>query len=214
MPLPAVPIIVWGGVAVAAGVLSISAAYAISRWVKLTRTVAFIGRSAAGKSTLVHILEHGDVPKSGTPPTVTQRTTQKITIENMTAYVVDSGGDRLAQWESAVSKSRGVVYFFDASLIARNDKQAQSALWADADHIKDLLSQGVVERRFTLVGTHSDLFHAKSDEQVVRQNSAVQRLRNACEIGNEDVLIGSLAEKKAAMRLVSQLAKRQSRGEK
>ncbi len=128
---------------------------------------------------------------------------------------MDSAGDRLAQWEKGVAGASGVVYFFDASLVASGDQEALSAMAADADHIKDLLNKEgwVGERRFTLLGTHADQFQSRGDESRVRKAWEVQALRNACELGDDDVIIGSLVDASGAGRIASKVARRQMKGQ-
>jgi GTPase SAR1 family protein len=208
----ALPVIIVILIALAGLGISAFTAWSIHRWLQEEKTLAFIGRSAAGKTTCIHMLKNGDIPDTSPQPTVEP---QDYKIEQTEIVSVDCGGDRLKQWTDAAKRSQGVVYFFDASLVARNDREALSALEADADHIKTLITgSGLHEKRFTLVGTHSDLFRDKSDEELVRSSNAVSSLRLACEIGNDDVVIGSLAEKKAAAQLVALLLKSQKKDRK
>lgn len=198
------------GVAIGAGVGAVRGARAMKKWLESGHNVAFIGRPATGKSTMVHILVHADVPKSAPAPTVNAEPVEITLPSGLVVTVIDSGGDRLGQQHQAVDRSSRVVYFFDASRLAADDPDTLSALEADADHIRTLFQKAKHSRRFTLVGTHADLMDAEALASLKRHRT-IQTLRQAAGAGSDDVVIGSLATKKAAVELSAQMATSQMR---
>ena len=196
---------------VAAGVVSLSGYLALRKWLKQPHRVAFIGRSDAGKSTLLHFLEHGEIPQSGLPPTTGQRS-ERVTVGNLEVEVIDSGGDRLRDWVKGMDSADTIVYFFDAAAVASCTPEALSNLVADAGHMKALAGKAAPKKRFVIVGTHSDLFsNRKDDEKTVRKCQEVQQFRAECGVDDGRVVIGSLAANKDAAKLAGVLAKRVSR---
>ncbi len=177
------------------------AAYAVALWLEDENTVALIGRQHAGKTTMLTFLASGKVPPSQAP-TTSWKGPQTIQFKNKTFQAFDTAGDRLKQWHRALDSCANVLYLFDASLIARADAGALSAITADTDHIKDYLSKTNRELDFTLVGTHSDLFtDVKQDEVTVREHQVVRELQRICGTGRDGLIIGSLSDDKNAKSL-------------
>lgn len=204
------PVVVWIVVAVALGLISLIGGLALDRWLRTPSLIALIGQPGAGKSTFLYVLENGDIPARGFEPTIESHRSE-ATIENKTFWVLDSPGDQLDEWVKNVKKAAGVIYFFDVSLVLDGDADALSAVDADADHIEALFRRPSSSRRFTIVGTHSDLVPDKPDLQSLREVPAVRRLVAACGAGSDAMLVGSLADKKSAVRLATQVAKHQSK---
>jgi GTPase SAR1 family protein len=200
------PIIVWIIAATALGVISVFGGFLLHRWLKAEHTVAFIGRQGAGKTTMLQVLSTGHLPDSPTGPT-TEQYEEEVLVEATVFRIIDSGGDRLNQWLVAGKRAGHVVYFFDASLVARRDPAALSAIAADAEQIRTEMSRGGDTSRFVLCGTHADLFTSDTSEAEVRKNREIQKLKNACNIGDEEVLLGSLSDRKSAMTLTSKVFK-------
>jgi tRNA U34 5-carboxymethylaminomethyl modifying GTPase MnmE/TrmE len=212
MPLIARPInaLVGLGAVVVAGIGAARGSRAIKERLESGKTVAFIGRPATGKSTMLHVLASGDVPARAPAPTVDSEPVEVTVHGDFVVTVIDSGGDRLGQQHAAVTRSARVVYFFDASRVAAEDRDTLSALEADADHIERLFQKDRRSRRFSLVGTHADLLDPAS-LQAVKKHPAIQKLQQAARIGSDDVIIGSLATKKAAVDVSIRLATSQTR---
>lgn len=198
VPIP-ILILAGGGVVVLIG-LGVTT-FAVWRWVKGAGKVALIGRQSAGKTTMLTVLGGGKVSPSQSP-TTSWKDPLTIQIGNKTFQAFDTAGDRLEQWHKALGLCVNVFYLFDASLIARADAEALSAITADTDHIKDYLSKTKGKLHFTLVGTHSDLFtDVKQDEVTVREHQVVQELQLICHPGRDGLIIGSLSNDKNAKSL-------------
>ena len=203
------PLIVWALIAAASLGLAAIAAWTIRGWLGSRTRVADIGRPATGKSTMLRLLKTGKVPAKGLAPTTEPEEAEISIPGGITITVTDSGGDRLHQQNQAVSKATGVVYFFDAHRVEIGDPDTLSALEADADHIDVMFQTQDHSRRFTLVGTHSDLLVGSDAVSTVRRHPVVQRLRQAAGAGGDDIVLGSLASNKAALKLAAEVAKRQ-----
>jgi tRNA U34 5-carboxymethylaminomethyl modifying GTPase MnmE/TrmE len=205
------PLIIWAAIALASFGAVALAAWSIRRWLATNQRVAFIGRPATGKTTMLHLLEHGDIPSTGPAPTFEPEEVEVTIFGGITITVLDTGGDRLDQWEAGVKRSQGVAYFFDVSRVADSDPDTLSALDADADNIDVLLGSQRSRPHFTLVGTHSDLLADSEAAAVAKRHPVIQRLRQAAGASADDIVIGSLASKKSAVRLADALAKSQRR---
>ncbi len=214
--MPAV-LLYLAGIAALGGVSAFVGYLAVKRFLANARTVAFIGRSDVGKSTLAYFMEHGDLPEQELGPTTQQTST--VEVDNLTVTLIDTGGDQLKRGLEAGASATDVVYFFDAKLILDEDSKALSKVSADAEHIRDILAghrrtKTMRKRSYVIIGTHSDEFDSlKHDSKTVRDNPVVQELANVCGIHQSEVIIGSLATRKSAKTVLIALAKKLNRDE-
>lgn len=195
---------VWIVVALLAGGAAVLSVRALKRWLSRPGKVAFIGRNATGKTTMAEILEHGQAQSKAYTPTTVAREVQQIQIGEKTFTLIDSSGDHLKDWKTALRGAKDVVYFFDANEVAKRNPRVMSELDADAEHLERLKNG----HRVTLIGTHADLFEDHLDEQRVRSSLQIANLKAACGVGAEGVLIGSLMDKRGGRRLARQIAER------
>lgn len=186
------------------GALTWLTARALNKWLSSPGRVAFIGRNATGKTTMTEIMQHGEARKKSYAPTTAQRKIEDVHIGAKTFTLVDSGGDRLKDWKAALRHTRDVVYFFDAHRVAEGDPDVLSELEADAEHLQLLRGN----RRFTVVGTHTDLFADEADEDSVLESIEIANLKAACGVDGDGLLLGALTDKKSGLRLAKQIAER------
>jgi len=185
---------------------------AVILWLNREGRVAVIGRQSAGKTTMLRFLADGHVPRAQAPTTVPDGTFS-IKIDNRTFEAFDTAGDRLDQWIRALDASHNVIYLFDASLVSRGDPEVLSALAADTDHIKNYLTTRQVNRHFTVVGTHSDLFAERGrDEEAVRDQPVIQELQLICSTDQDGLIIGSLSNDKSAKTLTKLVLRHAAKG--
>lgn len=205
------PLLPWLAAAVAMGVLSLVAAWRITRYLRGDpETIALIGRTSTGKTTLLACLEERELPDRPRPSTVTSTKQRDLLVENKTFTVVDTSGSELAQWVKAVKQARGVLYFFDAHLVAQGDTGTLNWIAADASHIEEVFPH-LKSKRFTLVGTHADLFGSpRHDEASVRGHTVIEQLQKATGTTDHDVIIGSLSTDRNAMKLIQKVFRNQS----
>jgi hypothetical protein len=207
MPLP-----VWLIILAIAGVgAAVLAAMTLKKWLSERGHVAFIGRNMTGKSTMLYFLQHGQIPRNGLASTEMQIDESGVSIGEKQFVVIDNKGNSLPNLRDSLHRSSDIIYFFDASKVAEGDAKAVSALEADASHLEEFLKEVRFRRRFTLVGTHTDLME-RGGEETVRNSPALQTLKHACSIGDGDVILGSLVNKRQALKLAASVAKRHNAG--
>jgi len=203
MPLPAW--ILWA--IAAAGVTALVtflAAKALRRWLSRPGRVALVGRNLTGKTTMTEILQYGKARRQEYVPTTRPRVTEELQIGEKAFTIVDPGGDRLKDWKLAMHGATDVIYFFDASKVARGDPETLSELDADAEHLQMLRGKQFV----TLVGTHTDLFENPDDENLVRSSIEIANLKAACGVDGDGLLLGCLIQKKSGLRIAQKIAER------
>lgn len=206
MAHPLIPIAVVAGIALAG-----AAGFVVHKeWAKRARTLAFIGRSEAGKTTMAAYLAKGNLPSSthSTVDTKTHRVRPNVfRVDQATVRVVDSGGNEtsLSDWKRAVESSDDVFYFFDARKVYDEDPDTLSALSADADHLRNWRKKSA-KATVHLVGTHTDQLPSDAAARSrVRSHSVVKNLRSSGEVKDGNILFGSLNSVRDARKLVNAL---------
>lgn len=193
----------------ALGVLGLGLYY-LHRWLRQSGSVALVGRSGTGKSTFLHVLQHGEIPQRGLGPTVHQTKEEHVRVGQKEFTVIDSPGDRLRDWFSAFGDSHYVIYFFDANKVGQGDAATLSAIREDSDHLSEMgRSKGRLpgrNRRFLLLGTHTDLFEG-IDQGDVRANPEIDNLLAALDCNADRLLLGSLETTWNAKKLVASIGR-------
>lgn len=182
-----------------------------SWWTKLVvmfrgKEVAILGPRSSGKTTLYHLLAHGE-PPSKSEATVTAEKTEVFRNKELGLNIRRGfdlpGADRAyPQWRSQFNKSDIVLYLFDSHQM-RTDPEYARRVKQDG---KEMENWGCDGKRIYLIGTHADL-----DPRCVELGVD----KYAAEILDEDVLyslshrvrargsvVGSLTSSKSAMALL------------
>jgi len=177
-----------------------------SWWTKLVvmfkgKEVAILGPRSSGKTTLYHLLAHGQ-PPSKSEATVTAEKTDVFRNRELGLNIrrgVDlPGADRAyPQWRSQFSKSDIVLYLFDSQLL-RTDPEYGRRVRQDG---KEMERWGCSGKRIFLIGTHADL-----DPRCTELGAD----KYAVEILDEDVLFSLSHRVKASGSVVGSLTSSRS----
>ena len=107
------------GAAVVVAVLGLPSIPALL-WLNRPGSIALIGRQSAGETTFLDFLAHQKLSMR-TSPTTAWTGPKQVKVGKRTLRIYDVAGDRLDQWVRATKRPENILYFFDASLVYRED---------------------------------------------------------------------------------------------
>ena len=216
MPLQLIPLVA-GGVVLLIGVIG---AAMLAR--KLAgKRVAILGRQRVGKSTILHLLQHGKIPEaSEVSETVDPAQGGHFKLE-IGGKAVDfavpedvPGNDGLAyaDWKKAFTGADYLWYLFRSDLIALGDDAESQLVDEHLTMFKTWIDDaGAHVPRIILIGTHADMDPGfrKNASTFAKKVIAAHPIKiGQVMLNNAGVIVGSLFENDDAKKLINSLRSR------
>tara|TARA_R110002124_G_scaffold64556_1_gene176227 strand:- start:5130 stop:5786 length:657 start_codon:yes stop_codon:yes gene_type:complete len=214
LPLPLIPVIVGIVLLFAGG----TAAIVIPKLAKKLagKRVAILGGQKVGKTTLLHILRDGRVPKRAShtvDPALGGRFVMEVGGKEIDFDVPnDLPGHHnfgLSHWEAAFAGADYVWYLFRSDLIAQGDPSEIRKVKDHLDLFKDWMGSGVSTLpKVILIGTWADQAPGYTEDFAkfigdIGGNFPIKH--GAIKLNNADLVVGSLVTNKDSKVLIKSL---------